>query len=109
MKTASEALGAIRFIKLSCWEDVFSQLIETHRRAELRLLRRLTWALTVGVNATAAVTPSLVAMVCFALYAPVTGKTLSPTVVFTSLSLFKLLDFPFAMLPSSLASVVQFR
>ena len=48
-------------------------------------------------------------MVCFALYAPVTGKTLSPTVVFTSLSLFKLLDFPFAMLPSSLASVVQFR
>lgn len=109
VKSTSEALRSIRFLKLACLEDIFLRVIATHRQHEMKLLRKLTAALTVGVNATAAITPSLVAATCFAIFAAVAQRPLSPTVAFTSLSLFKLLDFPFAMLPSSLASVVQFK
>lgn len=79
------------------------------RATELKLLQKFVAVLTLGVDVLAAVTPSFTAVLCFSLFPRVAGKPLSATVAFTSLSLLKLLDFPFAMLPASLASLAQFK
>ena len=105
----AEALAAIRLLKLACLEDVFSRGILSLRATELKLLQKFVAVLTLGVDAIAAVTPSFTAVLCFSLFPRVAGKPLSATVAFTSLSLLKLLDFPFAMLPASLASLAQFK
>ena len=108
IKSVSEALSAIRLLKLSNWEPAFNQLINTHRTMEISLLRKLAWVVTAGVDVVSTITPSLVPVLCFSLYTPVTGLALTPSTVFTSLSLFKLLNFPFAMIPSSLSCLSQF-
>ena len=102
IRATAEALAAIRLLKLACLEDVFSRGILSLRATELKLLQKV-------VDVLAAVTPSFTAVLCFSLFPRVAGKPLSATVAFTSLSLLKLLDFPFAMLPASLASLAQFK
>lgn len=109
VRATAEALAAIRLLKLACLEDVFSRGILSLRATELKLLQKFVAVLTLGVDVLAAVTPSFTAVLCFSLFPRVAGKPLSATVAFTSLSLLKLLDFPFAMLPASLASLAQFK
>ena len=108
IKSVSEALSAIRLLKVSNWESAFCRLINTHRSMEIALLRKLAWVVTAGVDVASTITPSLVPVICFSLYTPVTGLALTPSTVFTSLSLFKLLNFPFAMIPYSLNCLSQF-
>ena len=108
IKSVSEALSSIRLLKVSNWEKAFCRLINSHRSMEIALLRKLAWVVTAGVDVVSTITPSLVPVVCFSLYTPVTGLPLTPSTVFTSLSLFKLLNFPFSMIPYSLNCLSQF-
>lgn len=105
----NEILVAIRSVKLLNLEKPLLSIIEENRARELRLNKQICLVVMLGINLIALVIPYLVPVVCFALYPTVSGQPLTASVAFTSLSLFKLLNFPFAMLPSSLTTLSQFK
>lgn len=85
------------------------QKIESNRKTELEFNKAIAILVMVGINLVSQITPYLVPVVCFVLYPTVMGKPLVSSVAFTCLSLLKLLNFPFAMLPSSLTTLTQFK
>lgn len=105
----NEILVSIRSVKLLTLEKPLLSKIEENRARELRLNKQICLVVMLGINLIALVIPYLVPVVCFALYPTVSGQALTASVAFTSLSLFKLLNFPFAMLPSSLTTLSQFK
>ena len=63
----------------------------------------------IGVECIVALVPQIVPLVCFSLYPSVMGKPLDSSTAFTSLSLFKLMQMPFAMMPMCMMQLVQFK
>ena len=109
VKLMNEVLTGIRIIKFYCWEKPFKSKIEDIRKKELHYHKNMTYLMNSGIDLFMTLIPQLVPLACFSLYPSVMGKPLTSSVAFTSLSLFKLLNFPFAMLPSSLTTIIQFR
>ena len=100
-----EALGAIRLIKANAWEEPFLQGIHALRAAELQHLH--VYRLVSGIGeVTWLGIPVLVAVSSFSAFA-LLGGTLSPSIVFTCLSLFNLLRFPLSMLPSLISTLIE--
>ena len=109
IKTINEILVSIRSVKLLNLEKPLTEKVNQSREIELSFNRKIGMLVLFGINLIAQLIPYLVPLACFSLYPSVMGKPLTSSVAFTSLSLFKLLNFPFAMLPSSLTTIIQFR
>ena len=109
IKIINEVLMSIRSVKFLSLEKPLMNKIEENRKTELQFNKAIAILVMVGINLVSQITPYLVPVACFTLYPRVMGKPLTSSVAFTCLSLFKLLNFPFAMLPSSLTTVSQFR
>ena len=109
VKLMNEVLTGIRVIKYYCWEKPFKGKIHDIRRVELKQHAKLAWIMGIGVECIVALVPQIVPLVCFSLYPSVMGKPLDSSTAFTSLSLFKLMQMPFAMLPMCMMQLVQFK
>ncbi len=101
----SEALSAVRLIKANAWETPFVEGIRGLRGTELKHL--WTYRVVSGIGEmTWLGLPVLVALSSFSAFA-LSGGALTPGRVFTSLSLFNLLRFPLAMLPSLISALIE--
>ena len=109
IKMINETLVGIRSIKFLSLEIPLTSKINECQSRELRFNKQISLVVLFGINLIAQITPYLVPVLCFSLYPAVMKKPLTSSVAFTSLSLFKLLNFPFAMLPSSLTTLSQFK
>ncbi|KAH9987847.1 P-loop containing nucleoside triphosphate hydrolase protein [Xylariaceae sp. FL0662B] len=93
IQVTSEVLRSIRVIKLISWGPFFKERIGDKRAAELDILRSryVLWstAATIWYGM-----PLLIAFLSFFVYAVIQGKPLTPSLAFTSLSLFNLLKAP---------------
>ena len=109
VKLMNEVLTGIRVIKYYCWEKPFKGKVHDIRKVELKQHAKLAWIMGIGVECIVALVPQIVPLVCFSLYPSVMGKPLDSSTAFTSLSLFKLMQMPFAMMPMCMMQLVQFK
>ena len=109
VKLMNEVLTGIRVIKYYCWEKPFKGKIDEIRNAELKLHTKMTYLMNSGIDMLMTLVPQLVPLACFSLYPFVMGKPLTSSVAFTSITLFNILQMPFAMMPMCMMLLVQFK
>ena len=98
-----EILRDIRFVKYYGWEASFLERLKSIRRQEIRLTQKLL-ATRNAINAASVSLPIFAAMISFIVYS-VSGHELTPSRVFSSLSLFNALRVPFNLLPVVIGQV----
>ncbi|KAF9199094.1 hypothetical protein BGZ49_010827 [Haplosporangium sp. Z 27] len=107
IKLMNEVLNGIRVIKLYAWEGTFLQKILTIRNDyELAMMKKIGY-LSAVQSFTWACTPFLVSLSTFTVYALVLKKPMTTDIVFPSISLFNLLQFPLGMFPNVISSCVE--
>lgn len=107
IKLMNEILNGIRVIKLYAWEGTFLQKVLTVRNDhELATMKKIGY-LSAVQSFTWACTPFLVSLSTFTVYALVLKKPMTTDIVFPSIALFNLLQFPLAMFPSVISSCVE--
>ncbi|KAI7828580.1 ATP-binding cassette transporter 1, partial [Gamsiella multidivaricata] len=107
IKLMNELLNGIRVIKLYAWENTFLQKVLTVRNDhELATMKKIGY-LSAVQSFTWACTPFLVSLATFSVYALVMKKPMTTDIVFPSISLFNLLQFPLSMFPSVISSCVE--
>ncbi|XP_022081606.1 ATP-binding cassette sub-family C member 9-like [Acanthaster planci] len=106
LKQVNELLQGIRLLKLYAWEEWYCQGVEAVRARELACLMKITGA-TISTILLTSTAPVLVTLVGFGTYSALTGKTLTPDVTFSSLSLFNMLGTPLTMVPTALLLLVN--
>ncbi|XP_022081543.1 ATP-binding cassette sub-family C member 9-like [Acanthaster planci] len=106
MKQVNELLQGIKLLKMYAWEDLYCKGVEVVREKELRSLLNASAGLVFTIFFTAG-TPTVVTLVAFGIYTPLTGSILTPDVTFASLSLFNQLAVPLFLLPFTLFLLVN--
>ncbi|KAF8948965.1 hypothetical protein BGZ47_000640 [Haplosporangium gracile] len=107
IKLMNEILNGIRVIKLYAWEGTFLQKVLTVRNDhELATMKKIGY-LSAVQSFTWACTPFLVSLATFSVYALVLKKPMTTDIVFPSISLFNLLQFPLSMFPSVISSSIE--
>ena len=109
VKLMNEVLTGIRVIKYYCWEKPFKGKVHDLRKVELKNTEKMAWIMSVCVGCMMSTIPQIVPLVCFSLYPSVMGKPLTSSVAFTSISLFHILQMPFAMMPMCMMLLVQYK
>ncbi|KAF9354132.1 Multidrug resistance-associated protein 1 [Mortierella sp. AD094] len=99
----SEILTAIKLIKFYAWEAPFQDQVNQVRARELHLFRRNLQVKAVNMAVVFAL-PAVVAVVSLAVYNGRRTGPLDSSVVFTALSIFNTLRYPFLMLPIAVKS-----
>ncbi|KAJ3277152.1 hypothetical protein HDV01_000204 [Terramyces sp. JEL0728] len=100
----SEILTAIKLIKFYAWEVPFADKIAELRKEEMKYIYRGLMTKVINYTIVFAI-PVLVALTCLATYVAI-GNKLTASVVFTTLSVFNTLRYPFFMLPMAVKSYV---
>ena len=108
-KLMNEVLTGIRVIKYYCWEKPFKGKIHDIRKFELKQHAKMGYLMATGIDCLMSTMPSIVPLVCFAIYPSVMGEPLKASTAYTSLSLFRMLQMPFAMMPMCMMLLVQFN
>ena len=109
VKLVNEILTGIRVIKYYCWEKPFKGKVSDIRDVELNLHKKIAYLMYTGIDLLMTIVPQLVPLACFSLYPSVMGKPLTSSVAFTSITLFNILQMPFAMMPMCMMLLVQFK
>ena len=109
VKLMNEVLTGIRVIKYYCWEKPFKGKIHDIRKIELKKHANMGYLMGTGIDTFMTLIPNIVPLVCFALYPSVMNEPLKASTAYTSISLFKILQMPFAMMPMCMMLFVQFR
>ncbi|KAF9200136.1 hypothetical protein BGZ49_009662, partial [Haplosporangium sp. Z 27] len=99
----SEILTAIKLIKFYAWEAPFQEQVNQVRARELHLFKRNLQVKAINMAVVFAL-PVVVAVVSLAVYNGRRHGPLDSSVVFTALSIFNTLRYPFLMLPIAVKS-----
>ncbi|KAK7030741.1 P-loop containing nucleoside triphosphate hydrolase protein [Favolaschia claudopus] len=103
----SELLSNIRSIKLYAWESAFIRKIFAVRNdKELRMLRKIGLLNSFSTTLWSGI-PLLVAFASFAAAARTSSRPLTSDVIFPSISLFMLLQFPLAMFSQVISNIIE--
>ncbi|KAF8333586.1 ABC protein [Cantharellus anzutake] len=102
-----EVLASMRITKLFTYEQPFLKRIRSIRKMELKGIRGLTMMRAATLAVVFSI-PSLAAVLAFVVYA-LSGHSMDPAIIFTSLSLFTILRQPMMFLPRSLAAITDGR
>ncbi|KAI0331721.1 multidrug resistance-associated ABC transporter [Cubamyces sp. BRFM 1775] len=102
----NEILGGIRMLKFMAWERSFEARVLKVRARELKY-QRLNYIIEVLWNAIWNGSPILVTLVSFWHYTVVRKQVLTPSVAFTSISVFTEMKFALNALPETLINMLQ--
>ena len=106
MNLVSEAMQAVRAIKLHAWEGAFEAAIRAKRRRELQTL--LKFQMISAINSTVVnSTPTLAATACFLCQWIILRQPISASAGFTSLTLFQLLSTSLSFWPTTINQAIQ--
>lgn len=106
VKLTNELFGGIRVVKFMGWELNFLERLEQRRAQELVFLKKAQYCRILAALVTAA-TPTMLVAVVFILYY-LSGNTLTPEVVFPTISVLNILRIPFIMIPNIFTALIQF-
>ncbi|KAL0954619.1 hypothetical protein HGRIS_003577 [Hohenbuehelia grisea] len=104
-KLLQELLGGMKVIKFFAWEIPFLQRIIDYRQREMSYIRSLLLIRSAN-NAVAMSLPVLASVLSFVAYS-LSGHSLDPAVIFSSLTLFNLLRLPLMFLPMSFSAIAD--
>ncbi|KAH9932956.1 multidrug resistance-associated ABC transporter [Fomitopsis serialis] len=102
----NEILGGIRMLKFMAWERSFEARVMKVRAKELKY-QKLNYHIEVIFNAIWGASPIIVALVSFWHFAVVRGQVLTPSIAFTSISVFNELKFALNALPETFINMLQ--
>ncbi|KAI9293169.1 hypothetical protein K502DRAFT_318772 [Neoconidiobolus thromboides FSU 785] len=106
MDIVNELLQGIRIIKFFAWEAQFQSRINSARTAELNaLIGRMK--LIALIHTLWLFCPTLITIGTFYAYTKLAGNTLTPTIAFTSILIFKSLRDPIDQLPQVISMILQ--
>lgn len=105
VRLMNEILGCIKFIKMYCWEDVFSQNVRKVRSEERRILERagVVQSLTVGVAPIVVV----IASVCTFTLHMALGYDLTAAEAFTVVAVFNSMTFALKVTPLAVRALSE--
>ena len=106
VKLMNEILSGIRVLKYYAWERAFSEKVEIVREEELNLLKQLAYVVAIGFTLVLMSAPIVQPILIFFTYIQL-GNTLDAATAFTTISLFNVMQFPFAFLPMGIAQYSQ--
>ncbi len=98
IKIMNELLHGLRVIKYYAWEYAFAQKVSNIRSEELNLLKQSNYANTMAVTLILQAIPIVLPVIIFYVYVKL-GNQLTIAKAFTTISLFNVMQFPFAFLP----------
>ncbi|PIL29785.1 ATP-binding cassette transporter [Ganoderma sinense ZZ0214-1] len=104
-KLLQELLGSMKIIKYFAWEVPYLKRIAELRGKEMAYIRSLL-IIRSGNNAIGVSLPALASVLAFVVYS-VTGHSLDPANIFSSLTLFQLLRMPLMFLPLALSATAD--
>lgn len=107
VKMTNDVLTGIRVIKYMAWERPFRGEIGNVREEELKALTTLTLVMLVGFSAILFAAPIIQIILVFMTYVLTQTKPLTASVAFTTVALFNMLRFPFAILPMGAMQWIQ--
>ncbi|TFK92526.1 multidrug resistance-associated ABC transporter [Polyporus arcularius HHB13444] len=102
----NEILGGIRMLKFMAWERSFEARVHKIRERELKY-QKLNYTIEVLWNAIWNGSPILVTLVSFWHFAVVRKQVLTPSIAFTSISVFNEMKFALNALPETLINMLQ--
>ncbi|KAJ0391239.1 hypothetical protein P43SY_003827 [Pythium insidiosum] len=106
MRSVKEVFGAIYVIKLNAWEQKSLERIMSWRHKEMKAIVKYLYMIALALFLFRS-SPVCVAVVSFATYALVLGKSLTPAKVFTAMALFNSIRDPLSTLPDTLQAIIQ--
>ncbi|TMW67965.1 hypothetical protein Poli38472_007637 [Pythium oligandrum] len=106
MKRINEVFKGISIVKLNAWEEKFMERIEEVRKDELKNLFRLRMMASISITLLWGM-PMFISIVTFGTYALVLKNELSPSIVFTSLALFQLIQGPLRQVTNVIIMLIQ--
>lgn len=102
----NEVLAGIRMLKFMAWERSFEKRILKVREKELKY-QKLNYTIEVLFNAIWNGSPILVTLVSFWHFTVIRQQVLSPSIAFTSLSIFTEMKFALNALPETFINLLQ--
>ncbi|GJE85249.1 multidrug resistance-associated ABC transporter [Phanerochaete sordida] len=102
----NEILGGIRMLKFMAWERSFEARVLKIRDRELKY-QKLNYSIETLWNAIWNGSPILVTLVAFWHFAVYRGQVLTPSIAFTSISVFNEMKFALNALPETLINMLQ--
>ncbi|EMD35632.1 hypothetical protein CERSUDRAFT_85569 [Gelatoporia subvermispora B] len=102
----NEILGGIRMLKFMAWERSFEKRVLKIRDRELKF-QKLNYTIEVLWNAIWNGSPILVTLVSFWHFAVVRKQVLTPSIAFTSISVFNEMKYALNALPETLINLLQ--
>jgi ABC-type multidrug transport system fused ATPase/permease subunit len=108
MKRVAETFRAISLVKFNAWESRMANRIGTARDAEVASIRHY-FRLDIARTVLTAGMPIFISVVTFAVYAGLLGHALTPALVFTSLSLFRLIQQPLRQIAGIYSTLIRVR
>ncbi len=107
LKILNEILSGIKVIKFYGWEYPFQNMVNKIREDEMKYYSRNAYIGIVS-SFTWSSAPFLVAAVSFATFVLISEENiLDPGTAFVSLTIFYLIRFPLAMLPTTISLIIQ--
>ncbi|KAG0588980.1 hypothetical protein KC19_2G282400 [Ceratodon purpureus] len=105
IRASTEILNSIKIIKLQAWEDQFQARMMKLRENEFHWLSNVNKTRSFG-TILFWMTPVLISSITFGVYV-LLGHRLTPAVVFTALSAFRIIQDPVRLVPELLAVSIQ--
>ncbi|KAK9763135.1 Transporter of the ATP-binding cassette (ABC) [Basidiobolus ranarum] len=102
----NEVLQGIRIIKFFAWEHRFKSRVDESRAKELSVLKQ-RFRLWLYGGTLWFIFPAIVTAITFYTYTNVANKSLTASIAFASLALFKALQNPLDLLPDMIGSMIQ--
>ena len=106
VKLINEILSGIRVIKYYAWEQPFTEKIAVIRNLELQFLKQMAYIIAVGFTLILEAGPIIQPILVFLVFIQL-GNSLDAATAFTTISLFNIMQQPFAFLPLGLAQYSQ--
>ena len=107
LKIMNEILSGIKVIKFYGWENPFINLVNKIREAEMKYYSQNAYVSIIS-SFTWSSAPFIVAAVSFATFVLISDENvLDPGTAFVSLTIFYLIRFPLAMLPTTISMIIQ--
>jgi len=108
VKTSNEALQGILCVKMYSWEEPLSKQIDEFRQQELTSLKRIAY-MRAFFRAYMSALPTFAAAATFLVYVYATDRSVSASILFSSIVAFDLLRMPLMFYPMALAQYAQAR